>query len=478
MPHISRRTFVAGLGASLVPWQGARASQPKVIVVGAGLAGLAATFELKNAGADVTLIEQSNRVGGRVKTVRDHFADGAWVDVGGQTSGGYYANFFYFSSLFGLEFEEQQEFRQRPDYLLHLQGELLSGSALRADASRWPIELHESEKAGAPFRLMGQYLGPIAKKIGAVENVLKPEFAQYDQLTLRELLTKQGASDAAIELIDHTLNYNSVDTVSSLSVLRDVVRMMHMQGGTAINLKNGNQSLPDAFSEQLADEILLNHSLAAVERNGDGVQLQVETDGRRQTLYADYVVLAIPFTALRDVKFAPGLIAERQKIIDELPYTQIVQAWLQTRTRFWESDGPVSMVVSDGPLERLFNGSRQMSGDRGLLINWVNGVGTRKVPTGDPEEHVASVIREIGRIWPEGPKQIETTLTNDWGKSYVKGAYAHYAPGQMVAYASEIPKPIGRLHFAGEHTELVAPGMEGALTSGRRAASEIINNVN
>ena len=45
----------------------------------------------------------------------------------------------------------------------------------------------------------------------------------------------------------------------------------------------------------------------------------------------------------------------------------------------------------------------------------------------------------------------------------------------MGAHAAHIAKPIGRLHFAGEHTELVAPGMEGALTSGKRAALEIID---
>ncbi len=477
MPQISRRTFVAGIGASLVPWQGVRAAQPKVLVVGAGLAGLAATYELRKAGADVTLIEQSNRVGGRVRTVRNHFADGAWVDVGGQTTGGYYANFFYYSSLFGLEFEQQQEFRQRPDYLMHLDGRLLTGSELRADAAKWPIDLHDSEKPAAPFRLLGQYLGPIAKKIGAVENVLKPEFAAYDELTLRDLLARQGASDAAIGLIDHTLNYNSVDTVSSLSALRDLVRMMHMQGGAAINLQNGNESLPEAFARELEDDILLNHSLRAIEHDSDGVRLHVETNGERRTLYADEVVLAVPFTALRDIEMSPALPAKRQKIINELPYTQIVQAWLQTRTRFWESDGPVSMVISDGPLERLFNGSRQMRGDRGLLINWVNGIGTKRVPAGDPEAHIAAVIRGMAEIWPQAPDQVEKTLTNNWGDSYVKGAYAHYAPGQLTAYAAEIPKPLGRLHFAGEHTELVAPGMEGALTSGRRTASEIINTV-
>ncbi len=478
MAHLSRRAFVAGLGASLLPWQTGVAKETKVVVVGAGLAGLAAAWDLTEAGVDVTLIEQSMRAGGRVKTVRGHFADDAWIDVGGQTTGAFYANFFYYSALFELPFEAQQEFRQRPDYLLHFNDQLLSGAALHAGDAPWPVNLHEHERPLAPFRLLSSYLTPIAKKIGAVENVLSPEFLPYDALTLRQLLLRQGASDAAVRLIDHTLNYNSVDTVSALSVLRDTVRRMHMQGGQALNLDNGNSSLPEAFAKRLSEHIRYGCRLTAVGRMNSGVQLQVETNGERESLYADYVVLAIPFTALRRIDITPALPTSRQAIISELPYTQIVQAWLQTKTRFWEQRAPVSMVVSDGPLERLFDASRKMSGERGMLINWINGTGAKRVSGRTAEEHVEEVKRQISVVWPQAKGQFEAAMSNDWSQSYAEGAYAHYAPGQMAAYAAEIPKPLGRLHFAGEHTELVAPGMEGALTSGRRAAEEILGALN
>lgn len=93
------------------------------------------------------------------------------------------------------------------------------------------------------------------------------------------------------------------------------------------------------------------------------------------------------------------------------------------------------------------------------------------------EEEAGFAIGELWRIWPECRSLIEKTYTNDWGKSYAKGACAHYAPGQMARYARLIPRPTGRLHFAGEHTELVAPGMEAALTSGRCAAGEAIEEL-
>ncbi len=474
MAQVSRRSFLAGLGASLVPARFAAAgNSPSVVVIGAGLAGLAATYDLKEAGADVRLIEMSNRPGGRIKTVRGHFADDAWVDLGGQTTGAFYANFFYYSSLFGLEFEAQTPPESRPDFLLHLNDRIYSGGQLMRDPSQWPVELAEHERPLAPFRLLGHYLGPVAQQIGNVADVLKPEFAKYDAMRLRELLEERGATAAAIDMINHSLNYNSVDSVSALSALRDAVRMLHMRGGQALNLQNGNSSLPEAFAARLGDAIRFEQKLVAVNQTTDGVQLQVETKAGTESLYADRVILAIPFTALRKVKFDSPLPTERRMIIDELPYTQIAQVFLQTKTRFWEQGGPVSAIVSDGPLERLFDASKKMQGERGLLINWVNGTGTGWIAA-DPEQHLAAVQDEIHRIWPKSRDQIETTLTNNWGQSYARGAYAHYAPGQLTRFAEEIPKPVGRLHFAGEHTELVAPGMEGALVSGKRAAAEIM----
>lgn len=480
MPYISRRRFVAALGAGLVSG-GLRAATTTadndVIVAGAGLAGLAAAYELSAAGINVRVIEQSRRAGGRVKTVRGHFDDDAWVDVGGQTSGGMYANFFYYATKLGLPFEAQEPATQRPDVLLHLKNKIYSAAALRRDPSAWPVALHENEKPLAPFRLLGHYLEPIARKISAVENVLSPEFVHYDELSLRQLLQKQGASPAAIEQIDHTVNYNSVDSVSALSALRDATRFLQMRAGQALNLRNGNESLPEAFARQLGDAVVYGCSLKAVRQSGQGVQVQVETDGLTETLYARKLVITLPFTALRAVAFEPALPQRRQRIIDELPYTQIAQAYLQTRTRFWQEDAPVSAVVSDGPLERLFNASNKMQQGRGLLVNWVNGTGVRGIDAADPAAHIERVLAEMQNIWPESRDKVEKTLTNNWGDSYVRGAYAHYAPGQMAAYAADIPRPIGDVHFAGEHTELVAPGMEGALTSGKRAANEILGAI-
>jgi monoamine oxidase len=368
-------------------------------------------------------------------------------------------------------------FRGRPEVLLDVDNDLLAVSDLRAEPSRWPLALTEEEKGVAPSRLLAHYLTPVAQQIGTVDKVLDPDFLQYDAMSLLEFLERAGASPAAIQMIGHTANYNSLETVSALSALRDATRALFNAGGQALNLKNGNESLTTAFAEKLAPLIHYETALRRVENSNAGITLHFETPDGNKTWEAHNIILTIPFTALRRITFEPELPAERRTIIDQLPYTQVAQTYLQTAQRFWADDDNVLAVYSDGPLERLFNASSRMRSDRGLLVNWMNGVGAMAVRDMDGEEQAEFAVRELERIWPDSRKLVETTYTNDWGKSYAEGAYAHYAPGQMARFAADIPTPIGRMHFAGEHTELVAPGMEGALTSGQRAASEVIDRL-
>ena len=477
MSQLTRRSFVTGLAGSL--FSGAypaisRGAQARVVVVGAGLAGLAAAHDLVEAGIDVRVIEQADRAGGRIRTIRGAFDDGAWVDAGGQTSGPGYANFFYYATKMGLELEPQTVFQPGSDTVLHLGGQLYSGKALREDPAGWPVALKDDEKPLAPARLLGYYLRPIAQEIATVDRVLDAHFIHYDAMSLADLLRERGASEAALRMIDHTVNYNSLETVSALSALRDVVRFLHAGGGQALNIKNGNSSLTDAMADRLGDRVHYRCTLKSIRRGETDQTLQIDTPAGPESWEASHVILTLPFTALREVPIEPGLPKSRQQAINELPYTQVAQTYLQTKTKFWQGEQNVSTVVSDGPLERIFNASSRMAGDRGLLINWINGTGTRSLDGLTAEEQADFSARELAKLWPQAPSLIEKTVTSNWADSYAKGAYAHFAPGQMAAFAAEIWKPIGRLHFAGEHTELVAPGMEGALTSGKRAAAEVI----
>ncbi|MEM7051449.1 MAG: FAD-dependent oxidoreductase [Acidobacteriota bacterium] len=473
--QFDRRRFVTGLGLlAASPWLSAcGAGTPRrVAVVGAGLAGLTAAWELRDAGVEVRLFEGSERPGGRVWTLRNPFGDGLPIDAGAMSAGSDYRHWRGFCDRLGLAIEEVLMPTPRPDTLVRLAGSTVRGSDLRQDPDRWPLDLHPAEKPLAPFRLLSHYLRPLAEEIGQVEGVMAPECAAYDRLSLLELLQQQGASPAALGLIEHSLNYNRLSTVSALSALRDFLRRLG-DSGIALRLKDGQGALPEAMAAGLGGAITYRRKLNAVVRDGDGLRLVFASPGGEETYRAARVILTLPFTALRQVEFEPPLPAERQRMIDDLPYTQVAKTFIPTKRRFWLADGKFSVLYSDSKFERLFDLS-EGEGSRGLLLNWINGAGLAEFSQLSAERHSDQVVEWLATLWPEAADACEAAMTINWASTYAQGAYAHYAPGQLQAFASAIPQPIGPIHFAGEHTELVAPGLEGAMTSGIRTSAEVV----
>lgn len=476
IPNFSRRSLLAGLGGlalSACSPRSSTAKDPTVIIVGAGLAGMAAAYELRKAGLNVRLIEQSARAGGRIHSVRGHFDGDAVVELGGTELASSYTNFLGYCEALDVAFEEQTGERSGRDVLLHEGEEFYSVNALRTGA-KWPNQMTAAERAVAPFGLLGAFTRADAARIATVERVLHADFSYLDDMTLRQYLVSKQVSAAAIEFIDRYLNYNSVDTVSALGVLRDVVRRLEAGQVSSVTLSNGNSSLTDAFARSLGDTIHFSTSLQSIENRADGVNLRVATVSGEENWQCDRAILALPFSALQSVDMSGNIPAIRRAMINETPYTQICRTYVQTSSRFWEQGAPLAAIYSDGPLERFFDLSSLVPENQGLLQNWLNGIGLQAFGDLSDEQRVASIVKHMQSLWPNSAAEIQQSLTIDWGQTYCKGAYAHFAPGQVHKFAPKLSESAGRLHFAGEHTEFAAPGMEGALVSGRRAAGEVL----
>ncbi|MEM7355761.1 MAG: NAD(P)/FAD-dependent oxidoreductase, partial [Acidobacteriota bacterium] len=256
------------------------------------------------------------------------------------------------------------------------------------------------------------------------------------------------------------------------SVIRDQVRRLQMAAVYVI--AGGNDRLPEALAERLRHRIRYRTALRRVEHSATGVRLAVEQRGLTQSIEGDAVILTLPFTALREVEIAPALPEERTRIIHQLPYTQICKTFLQTRDRFWRNEHRAEAIWTDSRYERFFDISKSFPGPRGLLVGWVNGTGAKALESTSEEQIAQLTIDRLRQLFPDRASGFEAARTVHWAKTYARGAYAHYAPGQLRQFAPQIAQPVGPIHFAGEHTELDAPGMEGALVSGVRAAREVL----
>ncbi len=467
------RLPLAAAGLSLASPSLASQSRRRVVVVGAGLAGLAAAHALVEAGRRVLILEAGPRAGGRIRTLREGFADGVHAEAGGDVAASSYTTFLHYVRLFGLSLRPSaMGANAEADTRLLLRGKAFSLAKLRQDPSRWPLDLSPEERAVAPYGLLSHYIYPLAREMGDPARALDPAFARYDKLSLFTLLQELGASEGAIRLIEAPLNYSDSLRVSSLAVIRDYARRLSRV--ETYSIAGGNDHLPAAFAERLAGHIHYRRQVREVEYDGAGVRLAVEGPGGLSQVRCSRVILTLPLTALREISFAPALPPARAEMIRQVPYTQIAKTFVQTRERFFSQELGLQAVWSDGAFERIFDLSPGLPGSRGMLVCWLNGEaahGLRELPE---EEQSQRVGRHLGTLFPRHAGKLEGSRTFHWGRTYAKGAYAHYAPGQLQAFAPELPKPIGPLHFAGEHTELVHPGMEGALRSGLRAAREIL----
>ncbi|MFK7887861.1 MAG: flavin monoamine oxidase family protein [Gammaproteobacteria bacterium] len=478
---LTRRRFLttaagsAALAACGVRPERADVGAADVLVVGAGLAGLNAALTLQEQGIGVRVIEADDVVGGRVKTLRDQFDDGQWVDVGAQGGSDQYTSFVQRCQQFDLPLTSTPRPATRPDTLLQLEGRTYLQSALKQDPSSWPMALPQSEQGVAPMRLMSSVLMPVAREVGETSRVLDAKFAHYDTLSVADFLRQSGMSDTGVALADHVANYNSLSTVSCLSAIRDLTRFL--KPGRSVFIEGGNDRLPMALAGALRAAVETRSVLREVERTTTGVRVRVATRSGERIFTARHLILALPFTALRGVAMNSAVPAWRREMIESLPYTQVAKTFVQTRTSFLNGSSPIGAVYSDTPFERVFNMSYGGAEDAGLLLNWVNGEGLDRLRSRSGDQYQSEVLQWMRSLWPQHADQLGKALTYDWAYSRSRGAYAHYAPGQLTRFAPRIAESHGPIHFAGEHTELVAPGMEGALVSGARAANRIVSKM-
>jgi monoamine oxidase len=162
--------------------------------------------------------------------------------------------------------------------------------------------------------------------------------------------------------------------------------------------------------------------------------------------------------------------------IDALPYTQIAHIYFEPATRFWESDGLAPDTWTDGPLERLFAvRDRETAKPNGLMLAWLNGDGAAWIKGKSDAELAPIVATELAKARPAAKGTIKIVRTVRWTgeNAFAGGAYMHFAPGQVNAWADTLAAPTGGLHFAGEHLSRAATGVEGALESAEAAVRAV-----
>ncbi|MBZ5605610.1 MAG: FAD-dependent oxidoreductase [Acidobacteriia bacterium] len=448
-----------------------KASRPVVAVLGAGLAGLSAAYELRKNGIQVVVLEARTRPGGRIETLRAGFAEGMYAEAGAMNFSDTEPTVLRYAAEFNLSIQNKRPLTAFHRYFID--GHLLSDQDPDA---HWPGLRKDEQKLG-PDGLFQKYIFPMLAKVGDPDAPGWPskELRELDAISVAEFVTRQGASPGAVRLLGLGLFDEDGDGISRTSALFALAWLSRLFPLHAVyTMAGGMESLPLAFARRLRKQIEYGCVVRRVEQQRDRVRIHYERSGRQaRSIEADYSICTIPFPVLRDISFDPALPPIKQKICNELLNTSVVRTYIQTKTRFWAAPNFTGQTYTDLPVMNLYS-AYDGPGSRGILESYVTSKEALKFGAEPESVALQKMIEGMTQVYPQLIEEAEGGVRKDWqADPWARGGYADYQPGQFLEFYPHVAKPDGRIHYAGDHTSILPGWMEGALSSGVRAAGEV-----
>jgi monoamine oxidase len=474
---LDRRTVLAGLSASslfaCVKRDGLiRVDGPsRVAVIGAGLAGLSAATRLAAAGIGVTVYEAGQRVGGRTYTERGVFP-GRTVDLGGEFVDSWHDQLRGMVSALGLELEDTWEDDDVQDTVASMHGDLFGEDELER-FERTMKEAVERALASHPFDPNDiTYTSFDAHEKG------------LDAMSASDWLDRAGiARDRSRTVLEAgfvSLYGGSLEEASALVLLQEVIGA-GPESDERYVIKGGAGQVAEVLTKRLPEgTVKLGHRLSVLTEKAPGkLELTFEVDGAERTETAEAVVLAIPFSTLRDVKLSVPLSPVKKRAIAELHYGAASKVCVGITGKPWRALNSSGTVLSDSAFPYCWDATRMQDSEHGVITFFTGGTDGRLLGKVDDGMSRAAMLEVLNRVFPgvRAAARPGEQVTVPWSdEPFAKGGYALYAPGQVTAFRGCEGEPEGRVFFAGEHTSLEAQGyMEGAVRSGVKAASDVRN---
>jgi monoamine oxidase len=444
----------------------------RIIIIGAGLAGLSAAYELTQAGHDVTVLEARGRPGGRVHTLRDPFAEGLYADAGASRVPDHHHFTLKYTELFRLTLDPFEP----PDLpsVYYVRGQRIKVTP--GQNVDWPYALTPEERALGLSGMRRKYVWSMLGEVGDVAdpNWPAPEIVQkYDQMNRSDFWRSRGASSEAVALLSLGGIDDRAEAWSTLFMLRN--QGLNQQLSRYYKIRGGTDLLPKAFASRLADKIHYAAPVVRIEQNLQGAKAVVLRGGSYHTITGEYLICAVPFSVQKNIEVVPTFSVEKQRAIEQLPYLSASKVFLQSRRRFWIDDGESGFATTDLPVSQVWDMTYGQPGTRGILQAFPISLHSRRLTGMSERERIAFARAQVETIYPGLRETFEGGVTKCWDDDeWARGASSYYKPGQFTSLLPYVSRPEGRIHFAGEHTSVWIDGwMQGALESGNRVAREV-----
>ena len=461
---ITRRDALKLAAAMLLP-QGTLqpARVKKIVIAGAGIAGLSCAWELVRRGHDVTVVEASARTGGHVFTFRDGLDDGLYADGGAEhfTKPGYERYWEYVS-----EFNLPHTYYPRREHIVRWLGgksytpEMLMDRKVLGTLGLNNREIEYLTSHDFPD-LASLYFAPYVDSFADEYRPFDAGLNDLDKVSATDLFKKDGASAAALEFIGGS--GSALQAVWQAAILKR--RGVPLFPPKVYRLLGGNQKLTDTFTQRLGDRIHLECPVTAIEHGDTGVRVTCRDGGQPTRFEGDYLVCAMSARMLRLLPVAPALPEAKKYAIENVPYHHDTRVIFQTRSKFWERDGvSPNMEFGENPLYHVWRTGEDVQTSRGMLVGTASGAGTAD-----------RALATFKKFYPGRSEDIEKAHVVVWALDPWASACERtsYRPGELAKFWPILIEPHGRLHFAGAYADNLNWGMEAATRSANRVAEAI-----
>jgi monoamine oxidase len=440
-----------------------------VIVIGAGLAGLAAALDLHRAGWKVIVLEARERVGGRVHSIRN-FSNGLVAEGGGEFIDAHHAHMLALVREFNLSLGEVGSWQgQGGDW-----GAYEGKAGPLSDVNTWGLDLRkEIDRIWNAVSQLGRQVADPSNPLAA------PKASMLDERSAAQWIDEQSAHPLARIAFRQHIRAEYTCEPENFSLL-DLARnaSLYYEGahdwGTNYRIIGGNDLLPAAIANELPD-LRLSAIVASIQIQPEKVVIKYRQGDSFHTLEASFAVLAIPLTTARLIDFHASLPTSHQQLVNELSYGAVTKVMIEYRRRFWHERGWNGRLSTDLPIVYTWEATSHLEGEHGILTVYTGGGPGAKLSGLSDEERIKTAASVIEKIFPGSSALIEDTATTAWvNEPFTRGSYMAFAPGEVTRHWKALFTPAGRLYFAGEHATIYQGFMEGAVESGQSAAKNIM----
>jgi monoamine oxidase len=491
---VSRREFLlksAVTGATLMlpgfVWNTAAAvakgsTAPRIVVIGAGLAGLTCAYRLKQAGYSAQIYEASNRIGGRCWTIKDHFDQGQIAEHGGELIDQGHTQIRQLAQELGLKLDNLEQAEA-------------NGTKVLSYFNESPYTF---EQATNDLKEIWQQIHSDAVAAGypTTYNRYTKRGWELDHMSITDWINLyvpgRGESNLG-KLLDIAYNIEYGADSSEQSALNLIYLLAYSgQGQMRIfgpsnekyHVHGGNDQIVNLLAHQLESQIQLNSELTAIKLKQDKTyQVTFKKGSGSVDVIADQVVIAIPFSKLKKVDYSKANFKPVKQIaIQELQMGTNTKLHIQFSERYWQKFTCNGETFSDTGYQNTWEVSRGQSGNSGILVNFTGGkVGADKQNWIDPSKAASQFLGQVQLLLPgihDKVNSVAPTIDYWTGDPYTLGSYSYWRIGQYTKFAGVEAEREGNCHFAGEHTSLDFQGyLNGAVESGQRAANEILQDI-